>query len=183
MINNRFNDPNYIDLELEKDNIIKLHTSGKSFSFISKIYNVSSEKISRVLKRWILDGKESNFKPKRADEIQCRYISKAKERAKKKNLECSISKQDIFDLYIEQNYICNISGQNLYFDSSGASFDGNVSIDRIDPKKGYIKENCQLLTKQVNNAKHDRTEEETIKMSYDITETNNKKALRIGEIV
>lgn len=84
------------------------------------------------------------------------YKSSVK-RAKGCNREHSISETDIFDLYEEQNGCCAVSG--LPF-SSGKNAAWRIqpfypSLDRIDSKVGYTKDNVRLVCAAVNLALND----------------------------
>lgn len=57
----------------------------------------------------------------------------------------------ILELYESQNAKCALTGWDIGWSESGVST--TVSIDRIDSSEGYLKENVQLLHKDVNMAK------------------------------
>ena len=67
-----------------------------------------------------------------------------------------------WDLELEQLYLlwdgqegqCALSGVYLTWQTGEGIQDFNVSIDRKDPKKGYIPENIQLVAYRVNVMKH-----------------------------
>jgi hypothetical protein len=63
-------------------------------------------------------------------------------------------------LWIHQSGICALSGipMTFYFDSGRVPT--NISVDRIDPKQGYIKGNLQLVCMAVNQMKSDLTIEQ-----------------------
>lgn len=86
----------------------------------------------------------------------------AKTRAKKKELDFQISRDDVINLYHSQNGECSITGFKLEMES-GTRKKSNpyrISIDRIDSNKGYILDNITLVCWAVNQMKADRTEEE-----------------------
>lgn len=102
------------------------------------------------------------------------WLSKYKKRAKKLNIDFSLSK-DLFYSICEQNcYYCGVkpskkscgyekkSGKGLPYHANG--------IDRIDPSIGYIKDNCVSCCKQCNFMKTNKTIDEffnLIKMIYE----------------
>ncbi len=63
-----------------------------------------------------------------------------------KNHEFNITVQYLLDLFVEQKGCCAISG--IPFPMSGEEF--VISIDRIDDKIGYIKENVRLVFTELN---------------------------------
>lgn len=88
----------------------------------------------------------------------------SKQRANKKDFEFDLTYNDLFNLYNKQNGLCAISNVKMTYEhirdenlKSKAS--NNVSIDRINPNKGYTKDNIQLLCCIVNNMKLDLKEE------------------------
>ena len=83
-------------------------------------------------------------------------INGAKSRAKYKNLEFDIDVEYIEKLLIDQNNRCFYS--NIEFNNEIENI--SVSIDRIDSKKGYTKDNTRLVCSGVNLMKSDFVEEE-----------------------
>ena len=55
--------------------------------------------------------------------------------AKKSNREVTITEGDIFDLYTKQNGLCNLTGHLMTISKDS----NDISCDRIDPSKGYVK--------------------------------------------
>lgn len=84
----------------------------------------------------------------------------AKKRAKDKNLEFSITLDDII-LPIN----CPILNIELKF-NEGKAMDNSYSIDRIDSNKGYIKGNIQIISFKANTIKSNASLNE-IKMVYE----------------
>ena len=72
--------------------------------------------------------------------------SHSKERAAKgrPNMVYEITVDDLIDIFKKQYGLCAISQMPLEFHN------GNISIDRIDPSKGYTKVNTQLVRLQYN---------------------------------
>ena len=93
------------------------------------------------------------------ENVASRLCSVAKQRAKKRGVEFSITKED-FDL---PEY-CPVLGIKLeYNQDSGAGGKFNsYSLDRIDSSKGYIKGNVQVMSHQANSMKFTATKEELI---------------------
>lgn len=82
-----------------------------------------------------------------------RLLTMAKARARKHGLP--------FDLTIDDVIIpkrCPVLGIPLYF-SVGKTTDNTPSIDRIVPKKGYVKGNVEVVSLKVNSLKRDMTPE------------------------
>lgn len=63
----------------------------------------------------------------------------------------------IWDLFLKQNRRCALTGMVLTFPKTGRSDDmrnSTASLDRIDSKKGYTKENVQWVHKDINKMKN-----------------------------
>jgi hypothetical protein len=85
-------------------------------------------------------------------------------RNKKKNaatigVSCSITAKDLLELYHKQKGLCALSGATLRWGAELASAD-TLSIDRIDPSRGYERSNIRLVTVRANRARGQATEEE-----------------------
>jgi hypothetical protein len=89
--------------------------------------------------------------------VASRLCSIAKQRAKKKGVEFSITKDD-FDIPTH----CPILGIELKMNqgSGAGGKDNSFSLDRIDSTKGYIKGNVWVISHKANSMKHSATEEE-----------------------
>lgn len=86
--------------------------------------------------------------------VQTKILRNAKSRAKKKNIEFSITEKDI--VLLEYCPILKIKLQENNFSAKPNSY----SIDRIDNSKGYIKGNIQIISHRANQIKNDATVEE-----------------------
>jgi hypothetical protein len=141
-----------------------------------KIINEEIEEIGFLTK------KRSKTKTKKIElslfetskEVEAMYITKmlsaAKKRAEKKNLEFNLKNEDI-----EIPRYCPVLGIPLY--SSKLNTDNSPSIDRIDNKKGYIKDNIQIISTRANRIKNDSSFEEIEKLYLFLREKKFKKAL------
>lgn len=78
----------------------------------------------------------------------------AKNRAKRKNIEFDISEDDF-----ELPSICPLLNIPMWKNPDKAC-PNSYSLDRIDPKKGYIKGNVWVVSKRANAIKSDATLEE-----------------------
>jgi hypothetical protein len=64
------------------------------------------------------------------------------------------------ELFIKQNGQCAISGHLMTHIAGKGQVPTNISIDRIDSKKGYQKDNIQLLCRCVNYFKMNMSNQE-----------------------
>lgn len=94
------------------------------------------------------------------------FLTKFKFSAVSRGLEFCITLDDIHRLYDTQGGRCALSGDTLTLPVFAGRQDGhfNISIDRVDPSRGYTPDNIQLVTKQINLAKGPMTDGEFINM-------------------
>lgn len=78
--------------------------------------------------------------------MRCRYQD-ARCRATKRNLEFSITVDDLIQTHQLQNGLCSLSKMKLI---PKAEKGKSISVDRIDSSKGYTKDNIRLLLHCVN---------------------------------
>jgi len=85
--------------------------------------------------------------------------------AKKRQLSFEIKIKYGWELFLKQNRKCALSGVDLYFSPNTSNRHGtNASLDRIDSNKGYTIGNVQWVTKKINMAKQDISQNEFIEM-------------------
>ena len=95
-------------------------------------------------------------------------------RSKKFKRENDISLSFLKELWKKQNGTCTLTGLHMEHSINKGKLFNNVSIDRIDSSKGYIKENVQLVCSVVNRMKSDLSSEEFYNICKLIT-TNYEK--------
>jgi len=66
----------------------------------------------------------------------------------RKAIEFNITKEYVWDLFIQQNRKCALSGLDLTINYKGG--DHTASLDRIDSHEGYIFGNVQWVHKHIN---------------------------------
>jgi len=91
-------------------------------------------------------------------------FSGAKCRAKRKGIEFSIKLEDL-----EFPEVCPILGIPLKKNLGSGFHADSASLDRIDPKKGYTKDNIRIISNRANLLKSDATVEELEKILLDAT--------------
>lgn len=96
---------------------------------------------------------------------ECMIYKGAKWRAKKKNLE--------FDLLLEDIEIpetCPVLGIKLKQNQTGRSgyYNDSYSLDRINPNKGYTKDNIRVISNRANLLKSNATVQELEKVLQDL---------------
>lgn len=84
--------------------------------------------------------------------------------AKHRNLPVTITKEEAWQLFLEQERKCALSDLPLKFPSKEKARDGTASLDRIDSNKGYTSDNVQWIHKDINRMKMDMSENEFIRL-------------------
>lgn len=90
-------------------------------------------------------------------EIGKSYWSSICTGARKRNIPINISISDAWELFLEQNRQCAITGVPLVFArcfSGRAGDTQTASLDRIDSSKGYIDGNIQWVHRDINRMKN-----------------------------
>jgi hypothetical protein len=109
---------------------------------------------------------EKNHVWKGFGEIPGTYFNMAQKGARDRKMEFTINIEYAWNLYTKQNGKCKLSGLPIDFGidrkNKAGYRDITASLDRIDSKKGYIKNNVQWLHKRVNIMKNKLEEEEFI---------------------
>lgn len=83
--------------------------------------------------------------------------------------------EDLKNLLEVQDFKCALSGENLTcFLSTSKKFPTNVSIDKLDPSKGYELENIQLVCNIVNIMKWNSSKESFISWCKKVVKNNEK---------
>lgn len=100
------------------------------------------------------------------------HFNKFKRAAARRSIEWYLTIADIDDLFDRQRGLCAMSGVELKFDHGqrNGSENGNASLDRIDNKRGYHKDNVQLVTKAVNMGKQGESYEDFVSMCMRVVE-------------
>lgn len=89
------------------------------------------------------------------EEILNRFWRRFLDQGIRRQIKITISKEDAFLVYVNQNKKCIFSGEELYFTKFTTNFNRytNASIDRIDSKLPYTLDNVQWVHKIVNMMK------------------------------
>lgn len=119
--------------------ICKVHGEHDNF-YYSSVGRFLDCKICRTIRQ------KKNYEDNKLKHL----IKFAKRRAKDNNLDFNINEEYLTELLNKQQNKCAIS--NFVFENSGPL---GVSIDKIDPNKGYTKDNIHLICCIINRMKTD----------------------------
>lgn len=112
---------------------------------------------------------------KYCNDISQSFFGRFQNNAKSRNIEFDITIQDIWNIYIEQNRKCALSGVDLvFFKGKKNNKLTNVSIDRIDSNQGYLINNIQLVHKTINIMKNALSDQEFILWCNTVSSFNKK---------
>ena len=97
--------------------------------------------------------------------INGRTIGHYKKIAKKRNIEFSLTIEDLWDTYIVQNKRCPYTNQILTLSPKNKKTrtPSNASLDRIDSDLGYIIGNIQWVLKEINIMKNTMSHDNLIR--------------------
>ena len=139
-----------------------------------------------------------HFKQKQIGDLGNIFYNNIRKAAKNRNLEFTVSKEFLWNLFLEQEGKCKLSGLdlNLKYNLIKGSIDYKVvtaSLDRIDSSKGYVEDNVQWVHKTINILKSTLTNDEFIffckkvAKKYDnfepsITDENIKMVMRVQRL-
>lgn len=123
-----------------------------------KKYNEENrEKIAERRKDWYQRTKETrivNHKKYYQENYLVAYLSGMKRRAKSKGLEFDLT---VDDLKFPET--CPVFGFKLERGDGCVKYN-SPSVDRIDPTKGYTRDNIQFMSHKANAMKNNATQEE-----------------------
>jgi hypothetical protein len=97
--------------------------------------------------------------------------------AESRDLEFSITKEDIWNLYLKQNEKC-------YYTNLPVSFkDSTASVDRTDSALGYTIDNVRIVHKSINRMKMSLSEEYFIHMCIKVADNIRSKNLQREDVI
>jgi nicotinic acid mononucleotide adenylyltransferase len=100
-----------------------------------------------------------------------------KKGAASRKIEFNITIEYLWELFLQQNKKCALSGMALSFADTRKNKNKKktVSVDRIDSSKGYINGNVQWVHKTINIMKNSLSDEEFIEFCRKVSEKNSHK--------
>jgi len=94
------------------------------------------------------------------------------DKGRRKVLELSVTKEQAWQLYLDQNKKCKFSGIDIKFPERTKDKSWTASLDRIDSSIGYTLENVQWVHKDINMMKRIYSNDYFITMCKLIAENN-----------
>lgn len=137
-------------------------------------YRCGKDKRCRSCKKEQYEKRRSQNRGKQdLDRILLERWHGAKDRARLNGLVIDFKWDYLKELWIRQEGRCSISNINMTFIMNNGRVSTNVSLDRKDSSKGYIKGNVQLVCMAVNQMKNDLKIKELLYFCYNILKYNN----------
>lgn len=98
-------------------------------------------------------------------------IRRARSRAKAFDRDFSLTRQQVFTLFVRQGFRCALTGMKFSFEKLPRSRvqPWAPSLDRLDSDQGYIIENVRLVTTMANLAKNRFGDDEFYRMCSEAT--------------
>lgn len=137
---------------------------GRNLSSIKCIRGVCNKR-SRMCDLCFGENRKNSYRGTLQFKLDSLWRS-AKSRAGRLNWDFDISKNDLTKLWDLQNGQCAYSGRPLSFCSNSENM---VSLDRIENSRGYVVDNIQLITWEINNCKGGLSNSSFISICSEIT--------------
>ena len=115
---------------------------------------------------------KNNHSFKGHEELSATLYNGIKREAKYRNKSFDISMEYLWQLFVNQNRKCSLTGLELTFSKCSGQSDGTASLDRIDSTKGYIEGNVQWVHKKINMMKQTYSQDEFVELCKMVTEHN-----------
>lgn len=110
------------------------------------------------------------------EQISSIYFNRVKERAIIRNIPFFISKENIWEKFLEQDCKCALTGLPIIIQRNHKKYNKmTASLDRIDSDLPYTVDNIQWVHKDINKMKNNFKEDYFIKMCKLIVKWKNKK--------
>jgi len=148
---------------------------------MKKCYNTKYAKNAtngqRVQKKWMKENREDQLvyykeyrETNRETYIRSRLICGARERSRRKKLEFNLD-YEWLDNHLKSNK-CPITHMEFNYEPNSPQM---PSVDRIDPSKGYIKDNCRIVCIIYNFAKNMWTDKDVMILAESLVQGRKNK--------
>lgn len=151
---------------------IQYDSKGNLYCYVCKEYKPETEfDINNDKSGWFRNFKDRRCKQcKKMQAIRRKLANRGKQdldrmllerwhgiidRSKRRGWNCDITIDYLRELWCKQNGLCAISNIPMTYIFNSGRTPTNLSVDRIDSKKPYTKDNIQLVCMAVNQMKSD----------------------------
>lgn len=136
-------------------------TCGEQQSYLRKNYAVESFRLGKECKK-CSNRRTENCHRGWHRGIRVSWFNQFKTGAETRGIVWSLTLDDVADLMEMQSSRCALTGWDIEFPDAGHPQKALASIDRIDSKGPYSKENSQLVTRKVNMMKQQYSQQEFV---------------------
>lgn len=157
---------------------LKYVTEGKNARQVASEFGVTKTCILRHMSLYGIKRRPSPTDISRSygsigyKNIPANYMTRIRNHALELKVEYNITSKELYELFVEQNGCCAISGLILHFYTKENKILQTASLDRMDGTKGYIKGNIQWIHKDLQKMKQNKSNEEFIRWSHIISDFN-----------
>lgn len=134
---------------------------GEQQSYLRKNYAVESFRLGKECKK-CSNRRTENCHRGWHRGIRVSWFNQFKTGAETRGIVWSLTLDDVADLMEMQSSRCALTGWDIEFPDAGHPQKALASIDRIDSKGPYSKENSQLVTRKVNMMKQQYSQQEFV---------------------
>lgn len=120
------------------------------------------------------DVGSSNSNWKGVGDLPMSYVHNIRNAVMRRGLDWKLTPEYMWELFVQQNQRCSLSGQQLTFRPQSVVRTGTASLDRIDRTRGYEVGNVQWVHKVVNEMKWAKTDEEFIRWCKLVADHNKE---------
>lgn len=106
------------------------------------------------------------------EDISQKYWGNIQKGARVRNLKFSLTQDQVWRIFIQQEKKCALSGLPLFLIGKNGG-QGNASLDRINSELGYLTGNIQWVDKRINKMKMDLPEIEFKELCFLVTKNAN----------
>jgi len=127
-------------------------------------------------KAWHLSNKDKTAAQKRAKRLESPLVNLRESiKLALKRAGGDITADFMFQMWLNQDGCCALSGIKMIW--GGGTGAQNMSIDRIDPLRGYYKDNVRLICHAINSFRGRMNDEDLLKMALTLVSNMRAKAV------
>lgn len=142
---------------------------GEIQSYLRRNYAIESFRLRKMCKK-CSNRKVDNCHRGWHRGIRISWFNKYKVSSELRGINWDLSIDEVADVFYAQKERCALTGWRLVFPNIGHPGKTDASIDRIDSKAGYKKENIQIVSKKVNMMKQHYSVKEFIDVCKAVAE-------------
>lgn len=106
-----------------------------------------------------------------------RNLGQYRARSQRRGVACDLDVEFLVNQFHSQDGRCYYTGEPLRWDTHGnlCARKDSMSLDRLDPARGYVKGNVVLCTYTTNTSKGERTEEDFYRFCEQVLRNRNRR--------